>query len=218
MSAFEGPALTTSGLLLHLDATNVKSYPSSGATWYDLSGNNNHFTLNGSLTYSQTNGFSGFSQTNRFFRNSFPVNLKTTQGGQGYTTLVWCKINGASSWQKIIGNGDEQIYIDLYIRTGTTQYYQEDSSSLFYNDYQTVANGAFSLTAGTWYLLGSTNASGGNGGIYPTDAFGIGAEGDAAYNYPFNGNISVVTLYNRILTSAEIIRYYTALRARYGLQ
>src|SRR6056300_111169 len=35
------------GLVLHLDAANVKSYPGSGSTWFDLSGNGNNFTLAG---------------------------------------------------------------------------------------------------------------------------------------------------------------------------
>jgi hypothetical protein len=34
------------GLQLYLDAGNTSSYPGSGNTWYDLSGNNRHFTLN----------------------------------------------------------------------------------------------------------------------------------------------------------------------------
>lgn len=38
--------------MLWLDATNASSYPGSGTTWTDLSGNNRNGTLVGSLTYS----------------------------------------------------------------------------------------------------------------------------------------------------------------------
>jgi hypothetical protein len=216
MSCFDGPNVPTTGLLLQLDAGNIKSYPGSGAIWYDLSGNNNHFTLNGTLTYSQTNGFSGFTQTNRFYRTGFPTSLKTSQGGNGYTTLVWCKANGTAGWQKIIGNGDNDNYIDLYLYSGTTKYYQEDGSTLYYNDYQATPNNTLVLTVGNWYLLSSTNLNSGTL-TNPIAAFGIGAEGSAAYNYPFNGNIASVSLYNRVLTASEIITYYTASRSRYGL-
>ncbi len=217
MSVYSGPEISDSGLILHLDALNAKSFPGSGSTWFDLSGNANNFTMNGSLIYSSTNGFSGFTQTTRWYRNStsWPSNLKTSQGGSGYTTLVWCKVRGTSGWQKIIGNGDEQGYIDLYIRSGTTQYYQEDGSSLFYNDNNSVANSAFSLTTNTWYLLGSTNSNSGTL-TNPTDQFGIGAEGDAVYSYPFNGDIAVVSLYNRVLSSSEILNYYNAYRTRFS--
>lgn len=38
-----------SGLICHLDATNPESYPGSGTGWYDISGNNNHFTWNSTV-------------------------------------------------------------------------------------------------------------------------------------------------------------------------
>ena len=42
MSNLYGPRIVTDGLVLHLDAGNRKSYPGSGSTWYDLSGQDNH--------------------------------------------------------------------------------------------------------------------------------------------------------------------------------
>lgn len=47
MSASVNPDIVTDGLVLCLDAANPDSYPGSGSTWYDLSGNNNHSTLSG---------------------------------------------------------------------------------------------------------------------------------------------------------------------------
>ena len=41
MAFFRGPNIVTDGLILALDAANHKSYPGSGTTWYDLSGNGN---------------------------------------------------------------------------------------------------------------------------------------------------------------------------------
>jgi hypothetical protein len=40
-----GPNITTENLVLYLDATNPKSYPGNGNTWFDISGHENHFTL-----------------------------------------------------------------------------------------------------------------------------------------------------------------------------
>ena len=45
MASFAGPNLTTDKLILCLDAANTNSYPGSGTTWYDLSGNERHGTL-----------------------------------------------------------------------------------------------------------------------------------------------------------------------------
>lgn len=39
MPVFAGPKIVDDGLVLYLDASNEKSYPGSGTTWFDLSGN-----------------------------------------------------------------------------------------------------------------------------------------------------------------------------------
>jgi len=56
MSVTGGPNIITNGLLIHLDAASTKSYPGTGTSWFDLSGNNNTATLNNSQTYSSGNG------------------------------------------------------------------------------------------------------------------------------------------------------------------
>jgi len=60
------PSLVLDGLVLALDAANIKSYPGSGTTWIDLSGRGNNFTLvNPSYySYSSSNGGSiAFTRT-----------------------------------------------------------------------------------------------------------------------------------------------------------
>ena len=208
--------IVTSGLLLNLDAGNPSSYSGSGTTWFDLSGNGNNFTLNGSLTFNNTTGFTGFSQVNRWFRNSFPVNLKTSQGGNGYTTCVWARCTGTGSWQKLIGNGDEQNYIDLYAASTSGNYYQEDGSTLYYNDGIEVANNGLAMANSVWRMYSSTNL---NSGLLtnPTDAFGIGSEGDGQFAYPWIGNIATVMIYNRVLSTTEMTQNFNAMRGRFGV-
>jgi len=41
-----GGAIVRDGLVLALDAADRNSYPGTGTTWYDLSGNGNNGTLN----------------------------------------------------------------------------------------------------------------------------------------------------------------------------
>jgi hypothetical protein len=45
MGFFRGPNIVRDGLVLALDAASPRSYPGSGTTWYDLSGNGNNGTL-----------------------------------------------------------------------------------------------------------------------------------------------------------------------------
>ena len=49
-----GNITSLNGLVLYLDAANRNSYPGSGNTWFDMSGNYNHFTLYNSSTYTGT--------------------------------------------------------------------------------------------------------------------------------------------------------------------
>jgi hypothetical protein len=209
-------SIVESGLILNLDAGDSSSYPGSGTTWFDLSGNGNNFTLNGSLTYSSATGFTGFSQVNRWFRNSFPANLKTSQGGNGLTTCVWARCTGTGSWQKLIGNGDDQNYIDLYAFSGSGLYHQEDGSTLYYNDGINVGNDTLYMADSIWRMYCSTNMNSGTL-TNPTDAFGIGSEGDAQFNYPWIGNIAAVMIYNRVLSSTEMTQNFNAMRGRFGV-
>lgn len=51
-----GKSIVTDGLVLHLDAANTKSYPGTGTTWTDLSGNGNDGTLTNGPTFDSDNG------------------------------------------------------------------------------------------------------------------------------------------------------------------
>ena len=50
------------GLIIHLDAANLNSYPGSGNTWYDLSGNGYNFTWNSTPSFT-SNGVSSYFST-----------------------------------------------------------------------------------------------------------------------------------------------------------
>jgi len=55
MSLHHSPKIITDSLLLCLDAGNIKSYPTSGTAWTDLSGNGNNGTLTGGPTFNSAN-------------------------------------------------------------------------------------------------------------------------------------------------------------------
>jgi hypothetical protein len=48
--------IVTNGLVLALDAADKNSYPGSGTTWRDMSGNNSNSTLTNSPTFNSANG------------------------------------------------------------------------------------------------------------------------------------------------------------------
>lgn len=89
MSLGHGSSVVRAGLILYLDATNVKSYPGSGTSWKDLSGVGNDFTaihpivlvdesnpLNRHFVYNATDRYAILSVTPESFnynRSSFAV-------------------------------------------------------------------------------------------------------------------------------------------------
>ena len=75
MSVYAGPEIADSGLLLHLDAGNTKSYPGSGTVWYDLSGNGNNFTLYNGVSYS--NGALNFDGVNDYAASNSAINFSS---------------------------------------------------------------------------------------------------------------------------------------------
>ena len=56
MALHHNPRIVTDGLVLHLDAADRNSYPGSGTTFTDLSGNGNNATLQNGTSYSSDNG------------------------------------------------------------------------------------------------------------------------------------------------------------------
>ena len=64
MGLRHSPKIVTDGLVLCLDAANVKSYPGSGDTWYDLSGNGYDGTLINGASYDSTDKCIVFDSTN----------------------------------------------------------------------------------------------------------------------------------------------------------
>lgn len=83
------PALPANNLQLLLDASNPKSYPGSGTTWFDVSGNSRNFVWNGTggavytsagqASYFSTNGTRAQGPAS----NSFGINNNT-----GYTIFA----------------------------------------------------------------------------------------------------------------------------------
>ena len=46
MSVVTGPDIVETNLVLSYDAMNIRSYPGSGSTWFDVSGYDNHGSIN----------------------------------------------------------------------------------------------------------------------------------------------------------------------------
>ena len=89
MAGNNGPKIVRSGLQLHLDAADRKSYPGSGTTWFDLSGNSRHGTLlNGPVFNSGNGGYISFDGVDDYVNIPNATNLNNL-GSQDFTVSMW---------------------------------------------------------------------------------------------------------------------------------
>jgi hypothetical protein len=93
--------LVTSGLILHLDSGNSGSYPGTGTTWTDLSGNGRNATLINGPVYSSVDGGGKivFDGTNDYAEFSNPPVL----GSSDFTIEIWFKRKSSSlNWNNTL--------------------------------------------------------------------------------------------------------------------
>jgi len=86
--------IITRGLVLHLDASALESYPGSGTSWSDLSGNNNNGTLTNGPTFSSGNqGYINFDGTNDYV--TIPDSSNWDFGTGEFSIEMWIYLDGA---------------------------------------------------------------------------------------------------------------------------
>ena len=217
------------GLVLCLDAANTKSYPGSGTTWTDLSGNGNTGTLVNGVGYSGSNlGSLSFDGVNDYV-DCGPV---STIGSSltGLTVNVW--INPSVKDIKcIVENGTNYTTNTFYMFQENANYFTFEVYGTFYD--AVFAN--FIYQTNTWYNLTGVWSSNSRVEIYSNGVLSSGTRiglaqssvingntnlliGSRNYGeYPFNGNIAQVSIYNRALTASEISQNFNALRGRFGI-
>lgn len=228
MAIIYNTGIVRSGLVLHLDAANVKSYPGSGTVWKDLSGYNSNATLVNGVGYSTDNkGTMVFDGVNDYAEVLNPF----YQYGTEITVSAFCKF---VSFQYILSQAKKNVDA---MDKNVWLWHQSNNGLIWYvNDSGTWrSRGYTSLSANVWYHITTTASTSGlniyvNGknvgtgtgistGITNTSDSGIGT---TDYRYassrpPMNGNISSIAVYNRSLTETQIQQNFNALRGRYGI-
>ena len=226
MAGTVAPNIVTDGLVLYLDATNPNSYVSGSTTWRNIVGSNNGTLINGP-TFDPNNGgsivFDGVNDR---------VNLTNTNPSLQYTFGVTMKrnttpINDLESFLYVNGQtnqANDRIGISINLRfnwryrktDGTfatlqtgDNYVQLNEIAILYgtydgNDVKFYKNG---ILTNTFPLISFYDGWGG------LTILGF----NQSNNYYFNGNIYNFQLYNRSLSSTEVLQNYNAIKSRFGL-
>jgi hypothetical protein len=219
-------AITTSGLVLNLDAGNPLSYPGTGSTWTDLSGSVNTGTLYNGPIYSSANG--GYLDFDGIDDYAGGANSVSTDLTGDMTCEVWFKLDAvASDWVRPFGKGDStnRTYGLWYNTTSTGFLYQRyGSGTSFQATYGTLpVVGQWYQMVGTTigsnhvlYMNGVSAATASQAGPWysSTEGYRVAA---ATFHTFHNGPLSIVRLYNRGLSATEVTQNFNAVRGRYGL-
>lgn len=232
-----GRNIVTDGLLLHLDAANKSSYSGSGTNFYDLSGNIYNGTLTNGPTFdSSNNGSIVFDNANDYI--NVPINNDLILNSAG-TIEAWVKLEtlGGSFDNTIVMKGDGASWTNLHYVLFEPSGYDVMMLSTSNGVSATMTNGVKTptLSVNVWYHVVATwqgvdfNRIYLNGELSQEKTTGIYQPKDTTTscffqigrcypnNYYFDGNIATTKIYNRALTSDEILQNYNSTKARFGL-
>lgn len=231
----------TSGLISHLDAGNSASYPGSGTTWFNLVNSTYDATLANGPSFNNTSpkyfNFNGAGQY--AMQTGFPFNgFKSA-----YTVEIWFKlpslptnyidtpdqdsINATPLYGYQYGS-DYQLFV--YPSGGTTS----SNLGVCYDDSRGNANHRSAASIGTnqwvqFVQIGNNTQF----GYYVNGALDTALKTSSDTGYNMNSNwtiafdaryfvfgivdVSIVRIYNRILTSTEVAYNFNGAKNVFGL-
>ena len=235
MSTAEGGGnIVTDGLVLYLDAANTKSIVSGSTTWNDLSRGGNNGTLISGSTFDSGNGgslvFDGSSnyvlgdtvlepQNNALSISTWfkptgpPSNNNDSYGGVVLVNTNQANISYALgySWANQCVSFNTKVN-DLLTSSNNSVLRNSISyiTAIFNGSQQLIYLNGQLLTSRAYTIPLSYLSSGDR-------FFRIGQWGASGFPRNFNGRIYQMSMYNRALSSQEILQNYNATKARYGL-
>jgi hypothetical protein len=216
---------TSSSTVFALDAGLSASYPGSGTTWFDLSGNARNFALTNGPAYSSINsGLISFDGSDDYAVTNYTITSNPI------TVLVWYNsrnFSSASTVDGLISNYELSAQGFDIRKLGTGLHISQSTSAGFIDSY--ITN---SVVDNTWYniaftyngnsLITYTNGSlvsstvlvatrlNGTKIVIGTSAYDISARTLSCF-------VSEVRILDKALTSTELLNYYNATKGRYGL-
>ena len=226
MATKYSPKIVTNGLVLSLDAANNKSYPGSGTTWSDLSGNSYNGTLTNGPTFSTANmGSIVFDGTNDYI--SIPHAFNISSGG--VTFNIWFKLT-STGWSPLIGDWTGPYSFLIQVYNGALNISIRNSAQ---TDLIVLANPSINTNViynlqfaydkttkiGSSYIngiLNDTKTSGqADSAIANTsNAWSIGLKQDTGN--VISGNVYLCNIYNRSLSATEVLQNYNVAKNRFG--
>ena len=241
---YNNQKIVTDGIVFYLDAANRKSYPGTGTTWYDLSGNNNNATLvgNNSTVSHSTGGYFTSSPSNPNDSASaddgayWSVNYDSSLShatNKAWTVMGFLNLHG---YQSTNGTGwfhmgaDSDLHIEPLgnnIRVNGTSGWSSPSVNV------SAYHNSFAMYTFTYSTTGTYGTDYGTLKMYINDTLthtktdfipgedngggiSLGRRNGHLRHY-LDGDTVGYLYYTRELSETEIKQNFNALRGRYGI-
>jgi hypothetical protein len=223
LSRFNTSNIVKNNLILDLNASNAVSYPTTGTVWRDLSGYGNAGTLINGPTFNSTTKSIVFDGSDDYVNCGSNPSLDILRT---VTMELLFKVTGfGSPWTNVFGkmNADGDVssrcYSAFINSAGYVHFVTADSSG------QDVLDSTTFISTDVWYhWVGTINRNTGvmtqyvngvlnsTGGVRTTDIITntsplrVGYAG--SYYQRYNGSVSIARIYNKSLTTSEILQNY----------
>ena len=247
MPLHHNPRITVNGLITALDAADPNSYPGSGNTWYDISGNSNHGYISSGEFVSGEGYLRNLNNTSNFFtvtvNHSSTINdtFTTTTSGWTIEEVIW---TNSTTYPE--ADGGSVVSSNAYSSGATGfdwnhgqgslsnfQFGMSSNSGGTYEDRVYISTGNYN-SLNTWrvrtmiwdrgadqvklYMNGEYMGAQSTPGTSGTSIYdGGGLLFGSLYGWKHYGRRASIKVYNRVLTSLEIKANYNAIKGRFNI-
>jgi hypothetical protein len=208
---YVGPNIVQDGLVAVFDAGSTRSYPGTGTVWYNLIG-----TVNGTLSAASIGTTTTGTMTFDGVDDSIDIPLASLASTDFTVIGVSGKISGSNG--RLI-SAKQNNWLLGHHNTGSRKYYSEGWVAHTYSDSSNDVHiycGTGNISSDVYSFREDNvnytqTASGGSQG---PNGFSLGRY--VPYNNEYGtGTITVLLVYNRVLTDAEIDQNFNAQRTRF---
>ena len=236
MGIFRGPNIVRDKLSLHLDAGSTRSFPGSGADWFDLSVNKITFSSYGTQTpHTTIGGVDCFDFNGSGYWQSDSGHENVDFGGD-CTLLFWFyaeDLTERDTFFEKAGTSYQSYQQEIAVTLETSEAFSYYSRRVDNYDHASTSG----MTIGEWNLMGIKLSTGKtssartgfyskNGASWTSNynsrssealtAAGAVRIGSGYAGAVENGYVSAVYCYNKMLTDAEVLQMYDVTKKRYG--
>lgn len=223
--------ISTTNLVLHVDASDSNSYSGTGSVWADLSGNGNNMTISGATYTTNDGGAFSFDGTddyawtaNSIIAGNTARTIQFWMKGTAYVDDAPVSLGNTRSANEMFVLSFQSGGTDLNVYGWTSAY---DELGMDFG--QNTRDGNWHNYAVTWdagspgqlkmYVNGvltDTITRSAGESYSTTSGFTIGANDEGA-DRQFPGTIGEAAVYNADIGATLILANYNATRSRYGL-